>query len=89
MKQLPDILTSTSFWASVGTLWAAAGAWFTYVAAAIDSRRKTYEDVSNLVEGLEAEMRLVSECVVAQPFAASFSTASALAIARPPSPQKE
>lgn len=61
MKQLPDILTSATFWASIGTLWAAAGAWFTYVAASLDSRRKTYDGVSNLVEGLEAELALVSE----------------------------
>ncbi len=61
MKQLPDILTSATFWASIGTLWAAAGAWFTYVAATLDSRRKTYDGVSNLVEGLEAELALVSE----------------------------
>jgi len=61
MKQLPDILTSATFWASIGTLWAAAGAWFTYVATALDSRRKTYEDVSNLILGVEVELELVSE----------------------------
>jgi hypothetical protein len=61
MKQLPDILTSATFWASVGTLWAAAGAWFTYVSAALDSRRKTYEDVSNLILGVEVELELVQE----------------------------
>jgi hypothetical protein len=61
MKQLPDILTSAAFWASIGTLWTAAGAWFTYVASAIDSRRKTYDGVSNLIEGLEEELKLVSE----------------------------
>ena len=60
MKQLPDILTSVTFWASVGTLLGAAGAWFTYVAAALDSRRQTYEGVMNLIEGVEAELELVS-----------------------------
>lgn len=61
MKQLPDILTSATFWASVATLWAASGAWFTYVAAAVDSRQKTYEGILNLIEGLEAEFELVSQ----------------------------
>jgi hypothetical protein len=61
MKQLPDILTSAAFWASVGTVWAAAGAWFTYVAAALDSRRKTYDGICNVIEGLEAELSLVSD----------------------------
>ena len=63
MKQLPDILTSASFWASVGTLWAAAGAWFIYVAAAVDSRQKTYEGIMSLIAGLEAEFELVSEWI--------------------------
>jgi len=61
VKQLPDILTSATFWASVGTLWAASGAWFIYVAAAVDSRQKTYEGILSLIEGLEAEFALVSE----------------------------
>lgn len=61
MKQLPDILTSVTFWASIGTLWAAAGAWFTYVAATLDSRRKAYDGVTNLVAGLEEELMLVSQ----------------------------
>jgi hypothetical protein len=61
MRQLPDILTSTTFWASIATLWAASGAWFTYVAAAVDSRQKTYEGILSLIEGLEAELALVSE----------------------------
>jgi hypothetical protein len=59
MKQLPDILTSASFWAAVGTLWAASGAWFTYVAAAVSSRQQTYEGILSLVEGLEVELDLV------------------------------
>ena len=61
MKQLPDILTSATFWASIATMWAASGAWFTYVAAAVDSRQKTYEGILSLIEGLEAELALVSE----------------------------
>src|SRR5438445_3402057 len=61
MKQLPDILTSATFWASIGTLWAASGAWFTYVAAAIASRQQNYEGILNLIKGLEAELELVSE----------------------------
>jgi hypothetical protein len=32
-KQLPDILTSAGFWASIATLWSASGAWFTFVGA--------------------------------------------------------
>jgi len=61
MRQLPDIMTSATFWASVGTLWAAAGAWFAYVAAAVSSRQEAYQGVLNLIAGLEAELHLVSE----------------------------
>jgi hypothetical protein len=61
MKQLPDVLTSTTFWASIATLWAASGAWFTYVAAVVASRQQTYEGIVSLIEGLEAELALVSE----------------------------
>jgi hypothetical protein len=61
MKQPPDILTSASFWASIATVWAASGAWFTYVAAAVASRQQTYEGILSLIEGLEAELALVSE----------------------------
>lgn len=60
MKQLPDILTSVTFWAAIGTLWSAAGAWFTYVAYAVSSRQQTHEGVMNLIAGLEAELELVS-----------------------------
>jgi hypothetical protein len=42
-------------------MWAASGAWFTYVAAAAESRQQTYEGILSLIEGLEAEMALVSE----------------------------
>lgn len=61
MKQLPDILTSATFWAQIATMWAAPGAWFTYVAAAIASRQQTYEGVMNTIEGLEPELELVSQ----------------------------
>jgi len=61
MKQFPDIVTSATFWASIATMWAGSGAWFTYVAAAVVSRQQTYEGILNLIEGLEAELALVSE----------------------------
>lgn len=61
MKQLPDILASATFWASVGTLWAASGAWFTYVASAVRDRQQTHDGVLNLIEGLEAELELASD----------------------------
>jgi hypothetical protein len=60
MKQLPDILTSASFWGSIATMWAAAGAWFTYVAAEVASRQRTYAGILNLIEGLEVELDLIS-----------------------------
>lgn len=61
MKHLPDILTSATFWASIATMWAAAGAWFTYVAAAISSRQQAYEAILSLIEGLDAEFTLISD----------------------------
>jgi len=61
MKQLPDILTSTTFWASIATLGAASGAWFTYVAAELASRNRDYEGIRSLVKGLEEEFELVSQ----------------------------
>jgi hypothetical protein len=61
-KRFPVEITSRAFRACLGRRsLCAAGAWFTYVAAALDSRRKAYDGVSNLVEGLEAELALVSE----------------------------
>lgn len=60
MKQLPDVLTSANFWASVATMWAAAGAWGTYAALEKATRKKKYEAITSLVEGLEAELALVS-----------------------------
>lgn len=61
MKQLPDILSSATFWASIATMWAASGAWFIYVAAALASRQQTYEGILSLIEGLEAEFELLSD----------------------------
>jgi hypothetical protein len=61
MKPLPDILTSATFWAQIATMWAASGAWFTYVAAARASRQQTFEGILNLIQGLEAELALMSE----------------------------
>jgi hypothetical protein len=61
MKQPPDILSSATFWAQIATMWAASGAWFTYVAAAVASRQQTYAGLLNLIEGLEAELALVSQ----------------------------
>lgn len=61
MKQLPDILTSATFWASLATLWAASGAWFTCVASEVASRKKKYDGILSLIKGLEAELALVSE----------------------------
>ena len=61
MKQLPDIVTSVTFWAAVGTLWGAAGAWFTYVAVAVSSRQQTYDGIKSLIAGIEAELGLVSQ----------------------------
>lgn len=59
MKPLPDIATSASFWAAIGTLWGAAGAWFTFVLAAKASRKQLHEGVLNLIAGIEAELDLV------------------------------
>jgi hypothetical protein len=61
MKQLPDILTSVTFWAAIGTLLSAAGAWFTYVASAVSSRKDTHEALLSLIAGLEAELDLISQ----------------------------
>jgi hypothetical protein len=60
MKQLPDILASTTFWSAVLTIWAAVGAWFTFAAAARASRKQTHENIMNLLAGIEAELELVS-----------------------------
>jgi hypothetical protein len=50
-----------NFLASIATMWAAVGRVVTYVAAAVASRQQTYEGILSLIEGLEAELTLVSE----------------------------
>jgi hypothetical protein len=59
MKQLPDILTSAGFWASIATLWGAAGAWGAFVWESHVSREQTKEGVLNLLEGIKAELDLI------------------------------
>ncbi len=59
-KQLPDILTSTQYWAAIATLWAAAGAWFTFFSADLVERRNRYRNVWNFLNGIEAELDLIS-----------------------------
>lgn len=59
MQPLPDIATSASFWAAIGTLWGAAGAWFTFVLAAKASREQLHDGVLNLIAGIEAELDLI------------------------------
>jgi hypothetical protein len=61
VKPLPDIFTSVQFWAGVATLWASAGAWFTYFSAARAAKRQEYEAILNLLTGIEAELELVSD----------------------------
>lgn len=60
MKPLPDILTSASFWASIATVWAASGAWFTFFNERRNSAQQRYEEIVNLIVGIEAELDLVS-----------------------------
>jgi hypothetical protein len=55
VRELPGIVTSTAFWASIATMWAASGAWLTYVAAVVSSRQKAYQGVLNSIAGLEAD----------------------------------
>ncbi len=59
MKQLPDILTSAGFWASIATLWGAAGAWGAFIAERSAAHKETEEGVRNLIAGIEAELDLV------------------------------
>lgn len=59
-KQLPDISASAAFWASIATMWAASGAWGTYVGLEISARKKKFEAILSLIDGIEAELALVS-----------------------------
>jgi hypothetical protein len=58
---LPDIPTSVAFWAGIATLGSAAGAWFTFVATAYNSRRDTYEGIRNLLTGLKVELDFIKK----------------------------
>jgi hypothetical protein len=58
---LPDIPTSVAFWAGIATLLSAAGAWFTFAATVLSSRRETYQGIRNLLVGLNAELDLISQ----------------------------
>jgi|SRR5581483_394771 len=60
MMSLPDIYTSASFWASVATIEAAAGAWISFWSTVKASRKQAYDSVLNLLTGIEAELDLVS-----------------------------
>ena len=60
-QRLPDIATSAAFWASIATLWAASGAWFTFFGTWIASRNQTFEGIENLLEGLNAELDMVRD----------------------------
>ena len=60
MKSLPDISTSSQFWAAIATMWGAAGAWFTFFAARMSSRGQNRDAIANLIAGIEAELALVS-----------------------------
>src|SRR5580704_7691781 len=55
---LSDIPTSIVFWSGIATLGSAAGAWFTFVAAAHSSRRN---GIRNLLVGIKAELDFVKE----------------------------
>jgi hypothetical protein len=58
---LPDIPTSVAFWAGIATLGSAAGAWFTFVATAFNSRRDTNEGIRNLLVGLKVELDFIKQ----------------------------
>jgi hypothetical protein len=66
-QPLPDIGSSVAFWASIATLYGAAGAWFTFVAASYTSRRQTFEAIRNLLAGVAAEIELVRDWAGGQP----------------------
>jgi hypothetical protein len=52
---------SANFWASVATLWAAAGAWVTYYAAVRTSRDERYAAIRALLSGLNTELDVVGD----------------------------
>src|SRR4051812_18285683 len=54
------ISTIAGFWASLATLWAAAGAWATFIYTERAGRRAERAALDNLILGLKAEMSVMS-----------------------------
>jgi hypothetical protein len=61
LMTLPEIPTSVAFWAGIATLLSAAGAWFTFAATVLTSRRETYQGIGNLLVGISAELDFISQ----------------------------
>lgn len=60
LKHLPDLNISSSFWASIATMWAASGAWFTFFFTVKTAKEQNHDSTVSLLSGLEAEMELIS-----------------------------
>jgi len=58
LRSLTDIATSAGLWASVATLWGAAGIWATYFSEAKTSNEEEYKGIQNLLAGIRAELDL-------------------------------
>jgi hypothetical protein len=56
LRSLTDIATSAGLWASVATLWGAAGIWFTYFSEAQTRRKEEHDRIQNLLAGICAEL---------------------------------
>jgi hypothetical protein len=52
---------SAGFWASIATLWGAAGAWVTYYGIVSGSRNDRDAGLRALLSGLKAELTIVSD----------------------------
>jgi hypothetical protein len=52
---------SASFWASIATLWGAAGAWLTYFGTVWSNREERSAALSTLLSGLKTELVVVSD----------------------------
>jgi len=50
---------TASIWGAIATLLAVAFAWFAHVATALESRKRLYRGVSNLLMGIQKEMELI------------------------------
>lgn len=50
---------TASIWGAIATLLAVAFAWFAHVAASLESRKRLYRGVSNLLMGIQKEMELI------------------------------